>query len=97
MSISASPRAKQSCLAVATYTLPGPTILSTRGTLCVPYAMAAIACAPPSLTIWEIPAIFAAARMTAGTLPAASGGVHRKIFDTPAILAGIAAISTELG
>ena len=36
-------------LASATYILPGPTILSTLGIDSVPYASAAIACAPPTL------------------------------------------------
>ena len=40
---------KHSFLARATKILPGPVILSTLGIVCVPYAMAAIACAPPTL------------------------------------------------
>ncbi len=35
--------------ALVTYWLPGPNILSTFGILSVPYAIAAIACAPPVL------------------------------------------------
>jgi hypothetical protein len=38
---------KTSRLAVATYMLPGPTILSTGRTEAVPYASAPTACAPP--------------------------------------------------
>ena len=41
-------RPTTSAFAAATYALPGPTILSTRGTVAVPYASAAMACAPPS-------------------------------------------------
>src|SRR4051812_6608945 len=40
-------RPATSRLATATYTLPGPTITSTGRIDSVPYAMAAIACAPP--------------------------------------------------
>ena len=36
-------------LASVTYAFPGPTITSTRGTVSVPYASAAIAWAPPIL------------------------------------------------
>ncbi len=35
--------------------LPGPTILSTRGTVSVPYAIAAIACAPPIVKTMDRP------------------------------------------
>ena len=35
--------------AAATKIFPGPTILSTRSMVCVPYAKAAMACAPPIL------------------------------------------------
>ena len=43
------------CFAVVTYWLPGPKILSTLGTLSVPYAMAATACAPPIVNILSTP------------------------------------------
>jgi hypothetical protein len=43
-------------LASLTKALPGPTILSTTGTLSVPQAIAAIACAPPILKIRCAPA-----------------------------------------
>ena len=46
-SISTSPYTN--FLAVATNIFPGPTILSTDGINSVEYAMAAIACAPPTL------------------------------------------------
>ncbi len=35
--------------AIATYILPGPTIFETLGMDSVPYASAAIPCAPPTL------------------------------------------------
>ena len=47
-------------LAVATNIFPGPTILSTLLIVSVPYAKAAIACAPPTLYILSTPAILAA-------------------------------------
>ena len=77
--------------------LPGPTILSTLGTLCVPKASAAMACAPPARTTVRTPASFAAARMGAGTLPSGPGGVVMTMVSTPAILAGMASISTLEG
>ena len=48
ISIAAAPRLT-CCLASITKRLPGPKILLTRGTLSVPKAMAAMACAPPTL------------------------------------------------
>ena len=48
------------CLALVTNRLPGPNILSTRGMDGVPYAIAAIACAPPMRYMWSIPHIEAA-------------------------------------
>ena len=45
MSMSTSPKTCR--FASATHLLPGPTILSTRPMLAVPYASAATACAPP--------------------------------------------------
>lgn len=45
-----------SILAAVTNWLPGPKILSTFGTLCVPQAMAATACAPPALSRCVTPA-----------------------------------------
>ena len=47
ISIFTSP--KTSFLAVATKIFPGPVITSTLGIVCVPYAIAAIAEAPPTL------------------------------------------------
>ena len=87
----------KSFLAVATKILPGPTILSTLGTLSVPYAIAATACAPPIRKILSTPASLAAARIFGFGLPFFIGGVHITISSTPAILAGIAFISTDDG
>ena len=81
-------------MARATKILPGPVILSTLGTLSVPKAMAAIACAPPTLYISVTPAILAAARVPGFTLPSFLGGVHMMIRSTPATLAGITFIKT---
>jgi len=79
-------------LASATKALPGPTILSTFGTLRVPYASAATACAPPNVRTRSTPAT-AAAASTIG-----SGFGHTMINSgTPATLAGIAFMSTEDG
>ena len=43
-------------LAAATKRLPGPVILSTPGTVSVPYAKAATACAPPMVNTRVTPA-----------------------------------------
>src|SRR6187549_858713 len=81
-----------SAFADATHRLPGPTILSTRGTDSVPYASAAIACAPPSLNSLETPASIAAA-ITTG-----SGRGHTATTSrTPAATAGMAVISSDEG
>lgn len=42
-------------LAAVTYWFPGPKILSTLGTVSVPYAIAAIPWAPPALTMVATP------------------------------------------
>lgn len=48
-------RSDTSCLAAVTYSFPGPKILYTFGTVCVPYAIAAIACVPPILKMrWRL-------------------------------------------
>ena len=83
--------------ASATNAFPGPTILSAFGMLSVPYASAAIACAPPTLNILSMPAMCAAARITGFTLPSGRGGVTITRFFTPAIFAGIASIKTVDG
>src|SRR5205823_14374345 len=73
----------------ATHALPGPTILSTRGTLAVPNASAAIACAPPSSNTRSTPASRAAS-IVSGDGP----GVTITSSGTPATFAGTAVIST---
>ena len=71
---------------------PGPTILSTRGTVAVPYASAAIACAPPTRNSRVTPASSAAA-ITTGS----GRGQTTMISRTPATRAGIAVISSDEG
>ena len=73
-----------------TNALPGPTILSTRGIVSVPYASAAIACAPPTAHTSSTPSAPAAA----ATRPAPSGGVTTTIRSTPATCAGTAHITS---
>ena len=75
-----------SSFASFTKALPGPTILSTRGIVSVPYASAAIACAPPTAHTSSRPS----SRAAAATSPAPSGGVTTTIRSTPATCAGTA-------
>ena len=49
-----------SFFAAATNALPGPVTLLTAGMVSVPYAMAAMACAPPTLKMRSTPAALAA-------------------------------------
>ena len=58
--------------------------------------MAPIACTPPALNILFTPATCAAKRMAGFTLPWGDGGVHSTISLHPAILAGVASMSTVL-
>ena len=58
--------ATRSFMAV-TQRFPGPTILSTRPIVSVPYASAATACAPPTAYTSSIPSSHAAARVARGT------------------------------
>ncbi len=95
MSIPAAP--KTSLLAAATYALPGPVITSALGMLSVPYASAAIACAPPTLNILSTPAISAATNVSGSISPDFPGGVTIIISSTPAIFAGIIFMSTLEG
>src|SRR6185369_3279491 len=82
--------------AAATYLLPGPVILSTRGTVSVPNASAAIACAPPTAyTSLMFSSINAAA--TAGFSENVRGGVVTTIRSTPATCAGTTFITTDEG
>src|SRR5207247_2519811 len=76
--------------AAVTHTLPGPTTTSTAVTVSVPNAIAATACAPPIRYTASTPAIRAAYRTAAGTVPSASGGVHSTTRPTPATRAGTA-------
>ena len=81
--------------ASATYALPGPTITSTARIDSVPYASAAIACAPPTRYSSSTPASAAAARTVSSTVPSARGGEHTTTSGTPATRAGIAVMSTD--
>src|SRR5262245_50953438 len=74
--------------ASVTYTLPGPTILSTRGTDSVPSAIAAIAPAPPTAKTRRAPPIAQAASTVAGGSPFGPGGEHTMTSLTPATPAG---------
>src|SRR5206468_3223556 len=87
---------KQRRFAVATQTLPGPTILSTRGMLLVPKASAAIACAPPTRYTASTPATWQAASTT-GVSPSGPTGDTAITSPTPATRAGITVISTVDG
>src|SRR5665811_1432983 len=84
-------------LAAATYRLPGPAIIRHRGTVSVPYAIAAMACAPPTLNTRYPPTRPAAASVTGFTDPSAPGGTQKTISSTPATLAGIPVIKTVDG
>src|SRR5215208_1350696 len=70
---------------------------STRGTVAVPNAIAAIAPAPPIANTRSTPAISAAASTTLDGVPDDEGGEQRITSRTPATRAGIAPISTLLG
>ena len=94
MSMPTVPKTRR--LAAATYALPGPTILSTAGIVAVPYASAAIACAPPIAKARVTPARCAAASSSACFTPSGVGTVMT-MSATPAILAGKAFISTVDG
>src|SRR5947209_10091535 len=76
---------------------PGPATTSTRGIDSVPYAIAAIACAPPARYTVSTWAIAAAARIASGTVPSRRGGVASTTSSTPATRAGMAVISTVDG
>src|SRR3990172_9351518 len=75
---------------------PGPTILSTLGIEEVPYAMAATACAPPTLNTASAPAISAATRTYGFTSPPGVGEQTITSF-TPATFAGMTFIRTDDG
>ena len=61
---------------------------STRGTVSVPYAMAAIACAPPTRNTRSTPISRAAASTDRLTAPSLPGGVQMTSSLTPATRAG---------
>src|SRR3982750_2006438 len=82
--------------AAATYALPGPQILSTAGIVAVPYASAAMACAPPIVKACVTPARCAAAR-TSGLRTPSGVGTTITMSPTPATAAGSAFISTDDG
>jgi hypothetical protein len=84
-------------LASVTNAFPGPTILSTEGTLFVPNVSAAIACAPPAFTTVVAPARFAAYKTSGWIDPSERGGVHTTICPTPATNAGTTVIATDDG
>src|SRR5206468_1084451 len=91
-----SPWPKPRRFPVATQTFPGPTILSTRGTLSVPYASAATACAPPIRYSRSTPARWQAAR-TIGVSPSFPTGETAITSPTPATRAGMPVMSTVDG
>ena len=95
--MSMSTRPNTCRFASATQALPGPTILSTRGTEAVPYASAATPCAPPRRNTRSTPAIFAAARIASGCVPSGPGGEIMTSCRHPASFAGIAVMSTVEG
>ena len=70
---------------------------TTFGTARVPKAKAATAWAPPIKNTRSTPAMEAAAKMSGFGLPSLPGGVTIINSSTPAILAGMAFISTEDG
>ena len=86
-----------SFLAVATYIFPGPTILSTLGIVCVPNVKAAMPCAPPILKIFLIFNISAATKIEGAMLPFSFGGEIKTMSLTPAMMAGMADMSTVEG
>ena len=94
MSIPTMPAPATWRFASVTNRFPGPTILSTCGTVRVPNARAATACAPPTRNSRVTPASRAAASTTSGVPP---GGVTITISGTPATTAGTVFIITVEG
>ncbi len=79
------PTGPKTCrLASLTKALPGPTILSTAGIVSVPWAIAAMAWAPPTRKIRSAPARWQPATMASCAL----GGRQAMTSPTPATLAG---------
>ena len=92
------PVTPDSCsFASATYALPGPTMRRTGAIVCVPYAIAAIAPAPPIAYTSLTPASSPAASTTCDGSPFAPGGEQSTMRFTPATRAGTTPMSTELG
>ncbi len=91
---SAAPSASAAtiCLAAVTHELPGPKILSTLGTVAVPYAIAATACAPPSLNTWSMPHSRATVSTAGSASPSGRGGVQSTRTRQPASRAGTASM-----
>ena len=81
-----------SIFAAVTYWFPGPKSLSTFGTLWVPNAIAAMACAPPAFSKWVTPAFLAMYTISGASLPSGPGGEAKTRVGQPAIMAGIANI-----
>ncbi len=84
-------------MASCTYRLPGPTTTSTRPTVSVPYASAAIACAPPIRYTRSTPHNRHAPRIVRSISPSAPGGEHTTTSSTPAARAVTTPITTVLG
>ena len=84
-------------LAATSHGLPGPTIFTQRGTLAVPWAAAATACAPPALHTVSTPDRRAATSVAGSTLPSGPGGVSTMRSGTPATVAGMAVMSVTTG
>src|SRR5262249_37841045 len=85
------------CFAAVTHPLPGPKILTTLGILSVPYARAATACAPPTLTTASIPQSSAAASTPRCAVPPGWGGAQTIRSGQPARRAGPPSMMTEEG
>ena len=86
-----------SSLAAVTHALPGPKILSTFGTVCVPYAIAAIACAPPTLNTRRTPQRLAMVSTAGSAVPSRRGGVQMMRVGQPAMRAGTASMIAAEG
>jgi hypothetical protein len=80
-----------------TQALPGPNSLSQAGTLSVPSAIAAIACAPPILNTLSMPQRHAACSTAGSALPSRRGGVHSTTSGQPASRAGTPSMSAVDG
>ena len=85
-------RPDTSFLAAVTHRLPGPTMTSAAGMGPTPYAMAAMACAPPTQMNPSTPA-----RCAAASVAGAGLGLATQTCSTPATRAVIAVMSTDDG